>query len=287
MVAMVTGAANGIGRAIAQRLRDDGFRVAAADIEPAAATERIAPCPFDVADLDGHDQVLDRVEQDLARSAGLLMAARRHGQIVNITSVHASNGEAAALAYDSAKAGRRHRRDGAGLVRAGISQARPAAVAPPCSAGRDRCHGKPPGVIGQHISHWSAGRRRRRPAHHILKGKSRMPMLHQQEKTGGYLETIVGEPGAYVRTRIELFEYLAPAAGRHAQRPADVGFTHICVACDDLEERLERPVAAGGVPFSGPVTIDTGVSRGGRGLYLRDPDGHVAELFERPRHDAV
>src|SRR5215831_15930214 len=33
-VAMVTGAANGIGRAIALRLCDDGFRVAAADIEP-------------------------------------------------------------------------------------------------------------------------------------------------------------------------------------------------------------------------------------------------------------
>jgi hypothetical protein len=30
------------------------------------------------------------------------------------------------------------------------------------------------------------------------------------------------------------------------------------------------------------VEIDTGVNRGGRGVYLRDPDGHVVELFERP-----
>jgi catechol 2,3-dioxygenase-like lactoylglutathione lyase family enzyme len=120
-----------------------------------------------------------------------------------------------------------------------------------------------------------------------------MQEIFQQEKCGGYLEAIVGEPGAHVRmahlafdgegTRIELFEYVAPAgAGRHLMRPADVGFTHICVACDDLEERLERLTAAGGVPFSGPVLVDTGANAGGRGLYLRDPDGHVVELFERP-----
>ena len=119
-----------------------------------------------------------------------------------------------------------------------------------------------------------------------------MRVLFQQEKKGGYLETIVGEPGAHVRmahlafdgegTRIELFEYLSPAGGRHAQRPADVGFAHVCVACDDIEERLERLVAAGGAAITGPVTIDTGANAGGRGLYLRDPDGHVVELFERP-----
>jgi catechol 2,3-dioxygenase-like lactoylglutathione lyase family enzyme len=61
-----------------------------------------------------------------------------------------------------------------------------------------------------------------------------------------------------------------------------VGFSHVCVACDDIEERLDRLVAAGGVPFTGPVIVDTGANAGGRGLYLRDPDGHVVELFERP-----
>ena len=53
------------------------------------------------------------------------------------------------------------------------------------------------------------------------------------------------------------------------------------MACDDMEDRLERLVARRRA-FSGPVTIDTGANRGGRGLYLRDPDGHVVELFERP-----
>jgi catechol 2,3-dioxygenase-like lactoylglutathione lyase family enzyme len=119
-----------------------------------------------------------------------------------------------------------------------------------------------------------------------------MTVVVAQEKAGGYLEAIVGETGCHVRMahlafdgegpRIELFEYVAPAAGHHVSRPADVGFAHVCVACDDLDERLERLVAAGGVPFSEPVVIDTGVNRGGRGVYLRDPDGHVVELFERP-----
>lgn len=142
---MVTGAANGIGRAIALRLRDDGFLVAAADIERIAPEKGISPYSMDVADLDSHDAVLGHVEQDLgplsalvnaagisvpepidrltlaayrrqhavmldgpvwlARAVGLRMAARRTGRIVNVTSVHASNGEAGSLGYDSAKAG--------------------------------------------------------------------------------------------------------------------------------------------------------------------------------------
>ena len=128
---------------------------------------------------------------------------------------------------------------------------------------------------------------------HFWRDAMGMEVLFQQEKAGGYLEAIVGEPGAHVLMahlafggegpRIELFQYLAPGGGRHFSRPADQGFAHVCVACDDLGEWLERLIAAGGTPFSEPVEIDTGVNRGGRGVYLRDPDGHVVELFERPR----
>jgi len=128
---------------------------------------------------------------------------------------------------------------------------------------------------------------------HFWRDAMGMEELFQQEKEGGYLEAIVREPGAHVRMahlafggegpRIELFQYLAPSGGQHLSRPADQGFVHVCVACEDLDERMKRLVAAGGTPFSEPVVIDTGVNRGGRGVYLRDPDGHVVELFERPR----
>ena len=119
----------------------------------------------------------------------------------------------------------------------------------------------------------------------------------QQEKQGGYLAQIVAEPDAHVRMahlafggagpRIELFEYVAPAAGRAEARPPDVGFAHVCVLCDALEPLLARLVAAGGRPLSEPADIDTGANRGGRAVYVRDPDGHVVELFQaRPAEEA-
>jgi 3-oxoacyl-[acyl-carrier protein] reductase len=141
---MVTGAANGLGRAIAARLRDDGFRVAGADIEPVTDRE-VAAYHLDVADLDAHQAILDRIEQELgplsalvnvagisvpepidrltvaayrrqlavmldgpvwlARGAGLRMASRGTGRIVSITSIHSTNSEVGSLAYDCAKAG--------------------------------------------------------------------------------------------------------------------------------------------------------------------------------------
>src|SRR5258708_25005219 len=201
------------------------------------------------------------------------------------------------------------------MVPADLPRSRQAAIGPGRGAGRDRGGRQPPGLLGQYLPDGSADRRRRRPARHILKGRSGMAMLHhtgltisdldrslrfwrdamgmevlfQQEKKGGYLETIVGEPGAHVRmahlafdgegTRIELFEYVSPAGGRHVQRPADVGFAHVCVACDDTEERLERLLLAGGAALSGPGTVGTRAHTRGRRRDLRGPGGPCGGLF--------
>jgi catechol 2,3-dioxygenase-like lactoylglutathione lyase family enzyme len=115
-------------------------------------------------------------------------------------------------------------------------------------------------------------------------------LVFRQEREGGYFAAIVGEPGARVKMaqlelessghRIELFEFVVPPAGIHRQRPADVGFAHVCLATDDLDGALERLEAAGGRRMSDPVEIDAGVNAGGRALYVRDPDGHVLELFQ-------
>ena len=246
-VAVVTGAARGIGRAVALRLRDDGFAVAAADIEPVGAADGILPCPLDVADIGEHDRVLDQVEAELgplaalvnvagmfvaeklehltmaawrrqhavmldgpvwlARSAGLRMAERGSGRIVNVTSVHASNGETASLAYDTAKAGleaasrnlaielgprgvlvnsvapgftrtRMSVVDGVDELesewfRADLPRAWSAPAAPGRRAGRDRGYRQPSGLSRQYLSDGSADRRRRRFARHILKGRTR------------------------------------------------------------------------------------------------------------------
>lgn len=142
--AIVTGAANGIGRAVAERLRDDGFAVAGVDIEPIEVAG-IAPFTADVAEIERHEALIAEVEDALgpldalvnvagifipmaiealepsayhrqlgvmlhgpvflARAAGLRMAARGSGRIVNVTSIHASHSEEGSLAYDAAKAG--------------------------------------------------------------------------------------------------------------------------------------------------------------------------------------
>ena len=58
----------------------------------------------------------------------------------------------------------------------------------------------------------------------------------------------------------------------------------MCVAVDDgLDELVARLLAAGGTTATPePVVIDRGANAGGRALYVRDPDGHVLELFEPP-----
>jgi glyoxylase I family protein len=113
----------------------------------------------------------------------------------------------------------------------------------------------------------------------------------RQRKAGGYLEAIVAEPGADVEMvhlgfgpegpAIELFAYAAPRGGRAELRPADVGFAHVGVLVDDLDARLERLLAAGGRLVGKLADVDTGANAGSRAVYVRDPDGHVVELFER------
>jgi NAD(P)-dependent dehydrogenase (short-subunit alcohol dehydrogenase family) len=141
-VAVVTGAANGIGAAIAARLRQDGMLVVGLDIEPCETGPSVEA---DVSAIESHDSLIERVAAEhgpvkamvnvagvfipesvadltpasyrrqlgvmldgpiwLARAAGLHMAHNGGGRIVNITSIHATNSERTALSYDAAKGG--------------------------------------------------------------------------------------------------------------------------------------------------------------------------------------
>jgi NAD(P)-dependent dehydrogenase (short-subunit alcohol dehydrogenase family) len=143
-VAAVTGAANGIGRAVAERLVADGYTVAGLDIEE-VTSEGLTPFYCDVAAVAGHEQLITDIEDRLgpldalvnvagisipqplaeldlatyqrhldvmvtgpvflARAAGLRMAARGSGRIVNVTSIHGTHSEAGCVAYDVAKGG--------------------------------------------------------------------------------------------------------------------------------------------------------------------------------------
>jgi 3-oxoacyl-[acyl-carrier protein] reductase len=141
-VAVVTGAANGIGAASAARLRQDGMLVVGLDIEPCETGPSVEA---DVSAIESHDSLIERVAAEhgpvkamvnvagvfipesvadltpasyrrqlgvmldgpiwLARAAGLHMAHNGGGRIVNITSIHATNSERTALSYDAAKGG--------------------------------------------------------------------------------------------------------------------------------------------------------------------------------------
>jgi 3-oxoacyl-[acyl-carrier protein] reductase len=83
-VAVVTGAARGLGEAVARRLHADGWRVALADLDLAGA-ERVAgelgdgayPVLHDIRELDSWSRVLDGVAAELGETYALVNNAAR------------------------------------------------------------------------------------------------------------------------------------------------------------------------------------------------------------------
>jgi NAD(P)-dependent dehydrogenase (short-subunit alcohol dehydrogenase family) len=73
-VALVTGAARGIGLAIAETLRDQGARVVAADLEP-AAVDGLTPLAMDVADESAVDAGFGEIERTLGPVEVLVLNA--------------------------------------------------------------------------------------------------------------------------------------------------------------------------------------------------------------------
>ena len=140
----VTGAANGIGAATAQLLVKDGYTVVGLDLEP-IDLDGVHGYKFDVTDIDGHKALLDEIEAKhgqiqglanvagaysytsladltiekfrkqlavflegaifLAREAGLRMAERKSGRIVNVSSTGATQAMPASFAYVAGKGG--------------------------------------------------------------------------------------------------------------------------------------------------------------------------------------
>lgn len=122
-------------------------------------------------------------------------------------------------------------------------------------------------------------------------------VVMEQERQGGYLAAIVGYPDAHVRMAhlhdpsgrliIELFEYVAPVPLAADLEPRRIGNAHLCFLVPDLDAVYERLIASDVSTFSPPIEVNAGANRGGKALYLRDPDGITLELFEpSPGSDA-
>jgi NAD(P)-dependent dehydrogenase (short-subunit alcohol dehydrogenase family) len=137
--ALVTGAANGIGRAVTERFRAEGAVVSGVDREEGAEFQ------FDLAQTESLSALVDGLETEngpvevlvsvagvyeparavemtldsyrrvlavnldapimLAQRCGRGMAKRGYGRILSVTSIHGEFGEELSLSYDASKAG--------------------------------------------------------------------------------------------------------------------------------------------------------------------------------------
>ena len=119
-----------------------------------------------------------------------------------------------------------------------------------------------------------------------------LEVVFTREVRDDYFGRIVGLPGCVVKAallripnsthHVELFQYLTPAGETYRPRPCDVGSTHLALLVEDLPGLYERLCAAGVAFQSAPVRIEAGPNRGGYGVYLRDPNNILIELFQPP-----
>lgn len=124
-----------------------------------------------------------------------------------------------------------------------------------------------------------------------------LELRHRQEQENEYTSTFVGYPDAKLKVAqfslpagshgpsghvLELAEYVRPRGETLAPGSNAVGSGHLAFETDALDATLERMRAAGGTPVSEPVAITAGINRGGRTVYVRDPDGITIELVQAP-----
>lgn len=117
-------------------------------------------------------------------------------------------------------------------------------------------------------------------------------LVSDREVEGDYVEVMNSVPGAHIRIthltgfglNLELLEYKNPRGAQRARELQDVGSAHVCLLTDDLDAECER-LRGLGVPFRspGPVTTTSGPNRGGRGVYVEDPDGNAVEIIQLAR----
>lgn len=108
-----------------------------------------------------------------------------------------------------------------------------------------------------------------------------------------YIRELVGYPEADIHAAIlrlpgtdvmlELLDYRNVDRTPVDTRTANPGTAHIAFFVDDLDTLYADLVARGVRSVSEPVTPTIGPNRGGRAVYLLDPDGIRVELIETRR----
>ncbi len=115
-----------------------------------------------------------------------------------------------------------------------------------------------------------------------------LEVASDREVVRDYVEQITAVPGAHQRLvhlsgygqRLELLEYKAPRGESRARALPDAGSAHVCFVTDDLDAEVARLQAAGVTFRSLPVVTTSGPNKGGRGIYVEDPDGNAVEVVQ-------
>lgn len=118
-------------------------------------------------------------------------------------------------------------------------------------------------------------------------------VVFQWNPDAPYIREVVGYPdvdlhSAILRipgsdTFLELLEYRNVKRTHVDMANGNIGNGHIAFAVDELDPLYERLTAAGVASVSPPVTPTIGPNKGGRAVYMIDPDGFRVELIEATR----
>ncbi|ETW99245.1 MAG: hypothetical protein ETSY1_15700 [Candidatus Entotheonella factor] len=119
-----------------------------------------------------------------------------------------------------------------------------------------------------------------------------MKLLNISERDSEFSEQVTGIPGAHLKIayveaanyRIELIQYLAPAAEKIDTRTCNVGSAHVAFNVDDLQGMYEEMSGKGVKFISEPCTIPAGPNKGGKVVYLEDPDSNTLEFIQPAPH---
>lgn len=120
-------------------------------------------------------------------------------------------------------------------------------------------------------------------------------LRHRQVQDNDYTRRLVGYEDASLRIAqfqlpegepppsghvLELIEYEIPKGGPSDPERNTLGAGHLAFLVDDIETMTSKLTALGATPLSEPNDITEGINKGGKALYLHDPDGATLELLE-------
>ncbi|HLI01078.1 MAG TPA: VOC family protein [Acidimicrobiales bacterium] len=120
-------------------------------------------------------------------------------------------------------------------------------------------------------------------------------LRHCQVQDNAYTRALVGYRDARLRIAqfqlpegdpppsghvLELIEYEAPPGAPADLQRNTLGAGHLAFLVDDIDTMTARLTALGATPLSEPNDITEGINKGGKAVYLHDPDGATLELLQ-------